>query len=62
MSPCGVRESQVVKQERYYGLQALETNITLLVVASIIADIWDSNHTLNGITAMMQIFGLITLL
>lgn len=53
MSPCGVRESYVVKQERYYGCQALGTNITLLLVASIIPDIWDSNHTLNGITTMM---------
>lgn len=53
MSPCGVKESQVVKQERYYCCQALGTNITLLLIASIITDIWDSNNTLNGITTMM---------
>lgn len=40
----------------YYGCQALGTNITLLLDASIITDIWNSNHTLNEITAMVSAF------
>lgn len=45
-----------VKSGRYYDSQAAGTNITLALIASIIADIWDGNHALNGITKTMTAF------
>lgn len=43
------RKLDCKKDKNYYDCQALGTNITLFLVASIITDILDSNHTLKGI-------------